>query len=202
MYNNFTDLIWEYNPTNLILSYLYLLNSSKPFNHLSVIKQTGVWPPGTFTYDPTTGVEGNRGLLLGFQPWGAESTPAPALFCHETQNFSCSPKGYKPNHVQKFSIPLHVPYPVPHSDLHPLWKVHLWVSKLPSSHSSSLLQDLGCGVLSLHVVVQENMCCVTLDHDRVQAGTYPKRVASLYILQESWTLQFSIPSHSSAPSIS
>ena len=41
--------------------------------------------------------------------------------------------------------------------LHSLWKVHLWVSESPSSCSSSLLQDLGYVVLSLHVVVQGNV---------------------------------------------
>ncbi|KAF6084291.1 hypothetical protein HJG60_008568 [Phyllostomus discolor] len=49
-----------------------------------------------------------------------------------------------------------------HTDLHPLQNVHLWASESPSSRSGSLLQDLGCAVLSLHVVAQETMCRVTL----------------------------------------
>ena len=58
--------------------------------------------------------------------------------------------------------------------LHLLWKVHVWVSELPSSRSTSLLQDLGCAVLSLHAVVQGNMCRVTLGHGGVQGGTVPR----------------------------
>ena len=88
------------------------------------------------------------------------------------------------------------------TDLHLLWKVHLWVPGSPSSGSSSLLQDLGYVVLSLHAVVQGNMCRVTLGHGGVQGGAGPKRVASLYVRQSSRNLQLSIPSHSSAPSIS
>ena len=49
----------------------------------------------------------------------------------------------------------------------------------------SLSQDLGCAVLSLHVVVQESMCHVTLDHGGVHEGTCPKTVASPYVLQRS-----------------
>ena len=88
------------------------------------------------------------------------------------------------------------------TDLHPLWKVHLWVSGSPSSRSSSLLQDLGYVVLSLHAVVQGNMCHVTLGHGGVQGGARPNRVASPHVRQSSRSLQLSIPGHSSAPSIS
>ena len=52
------------------------------------------------------------------------------------------------------------------------------------------------------VVVQGSMCCVTLSHGGVQGGTLPKTVTSPYVLQKSRSLQFSIPSHNSAPSIS
>ena len=48
-------------------------------------------------------------------------------------------------------LPISLSQTVPQS----LWKVHLWVSQSPSSHRSSLLQDLGYVVLSLHVTVQE-----------------------------------------------
>ena len=51
--------------------------------------------------------------------------------------------------------------------LYPLWKVHSWFLELPSSHSSFLLQDLGYIVLSVHVVVQENMYHVVLDYGKV-----------------------------------
>ena len=54
----------------------------------------------------------------------------------------------------------------------------------------------------LHVVLQENMCHVTLDHGGVQRGTCAKRVTSLYVLQRSRSLQLSTPGHSSAPSVS
>ena len=36
-------------------------------------------------------------------------------------------------------------------------------------------------VLSPHVIVQENLCCVALDHGEVQEGTSPNRVASPYV---------------------
>ena len=55
---------------------------------------------------------------------------------------------------------------------------------------SQQLSPSGSGytVLSLCVVVQGNMCHVTLSHGGVQGGTCPKRVAS-YILQRSRSLQ-------------
>ena len=52
--------------------------------------------------------------------------------------------------------------------LQSFWKVPSWVSESLSSHSSSLYQDLGYIVLSLHIIVQEYMCRVTLDHGGVQ----------------------------------
>ena len=73
----------------------------------------------------------------------------------------------------------------------------MWVSESSSSHSSSLLQDLGYVVLSLHVMVQGKVYCVILGHVGVQGSTCPKRVASPYILQRSRSLQLIIPSHSS-----
>ena len=69
-----------------------------------------------------------------------------------------------------------------HTGLISLWNVHLWVAKSPSSLRSSVLQDLGYDVLSLHVIVQENMCHVALDQSEVQEGTSPKKVTSLYVL--------------------
>ena len=69
------------------------------------------------------------------------------------------------------------PYLSTQTDLHSLWKVHLWVSELPSSRSSSLLPDLGCTALSLQVVVQVTMCHVTLYRGGVQEGTLPKGVS-------------------------
>ena len=77
------------------------------------------------------------------------------------------------NHAQKFPSSFSVLKLAAQTVLHPLWKVHLWVSESPSSHSSCLLQGLGCTVLSLHSVVQGNMCRVTLGHGAVQGGTVP-----------------------------
>ena len=45
--------------------------------------------------------------------------------------------------------------------------IHLG-SESPSSRSSSLFQDLGNGVISLHIVVQKSVCHVTLDHGETQ----------------------------------
>ena len=96
-----------------------------------------------------------------------------------------------PNHAQKFPKSLSVLKLAVQIGLHPLWKVHLWVSESPSSRTSSVLQDLLYVVLGLHVVVQGNMCYVTLGHSRVHGGTCPKRVTSLYVLQRSRSLKLS-----------
>ena len=42
----------------------------------TVNKQTGAQPCGTLIRDPTISVEGNRSLLTGVQPQGADNTPA------------------------------------------------------------------------------------------------------------------------------
>ena len=88
------------------------------------------------------------------------------------------------------------------TDPHPLQDAHSWVSESPSSHSSSLHQDLECAVLSLHLMTQGNMGRVTPGHGGVQGGTRPKRMTPLYILQRSRSLKLNIPGDSSAPSIS
>ena len=131
-------------------------------------------------YDPIISVEGNRFSMTGFQPQagvgGAESTPA-------------SHQVISQNHAQKFLISLSVLKMATQTVLHPLWKVHLWVSESPSC-SSFFLQDLGYIILSFHIVVQESMCYVTLDHGGVQGGTRPKRVVSPYVLQRSRSQHF------------
>ena len=71
-------------------------------------------------------------------------------------------KAISQNHGQKFPHFLICPSVVTKTDLHPPWNVHLWVSELPSSRGSSLLQDLGYTALRLHGAVQETMCHVTL----------------------------------------
>ena len=85
-----------------------------------------------------------------------------------------STKDYKPK------PPLEVPpfpylsflelKPAKQTDLHPLWNVHLWVSESPSSCDSCLFWILWHAALSLHVVVQETMCHVTLGHGVPEAG--------------------------------
>ena len=76
----------------------------------------------------------------------------------------------------------------------------MWVSEVSSSHSLFLLQHLGCIVLSLPGVVQENMCCVTLDQGEVQRGTCPKIVASPYVLQRNRSTSCLTPHHMASPS--
>ena len=75
------------------------------------------------------------------------------------------------NHAQSPPIRLSVLRLTVHTGLISLWNVHLWVAKSPSSLRSSVLQDLGYDVLSLHVIVQENMCHVALDHGVVHGST-------------------------------
>ena len=60
-------------------------------------------------------------------------------------------------HAPKSPIPLSVLKLIAPTVLQSLWNLHLWVSESPFSLSSSLLQDLGYVVRSLHVVVQGNM---------------------------------------------
>ena len=118
--------------------------------------------------------------------WGGwEHSCSEPSFPTGPRAFLASQKATSQNHTPKFHISLSALKPVPQTDLHPLWNVHFRVSESTSSHSSSLLQDLGCAVLSLHVLAQENRCCVTLDHGGVQGGTCPRRVASLNVLQKS-----------------
>ena len=73
-----------------------------------------------------------------------------ALFFHEPQNFPCFPKGYKPKPCLELLHILICPL-TSHTDFHSFWNVHLWVSESPFFRSSSLLQDLGGALLSLHV---------------------------------------------------
>ena len=169
----------------------------------SVTEQTRACPCDALMHDPTVSVEGNRFLFTGFQLCRAESSPVQSPALPRPSTSHASQKAMSQNHAQKFLISPSVHKPAVQTGLHPLWKVLLWVSELPSSHSHSLLQDLGYVVLSLHVVVQGHMCCVTLDHGTVQGGTHPKRprrVASLYVLQRrslhSWSQFSSAPSTS------
>ena len=149
---------------------------------------------GFYLQDSSLGVGWGGGCCWG-HPCSEPCSPTrPSTFLapHQATN---------QKHNRKFPISLSVLKPAAQTSLHPLWKAHLWVAELPSSHSSSPLQDVGYVVLSLHVVVQGNMCRVALGHGAVQGGTCPKRVDSPYILQRSRNLQLSIPSHSSAPNI-
>ena len=62
------------------------------------------------------------------------------------------------------------------------------------SQQLSLLQDLGYVALSLHVIVQETTCCVTLDHGGVQGGTCLKMSQdSPDALHRSQSLQVNSP---------
>ena len=155
-------------------------------------------------HDPAISVEGNRYSLIAFQPRQGGWEHSCLELCAPTRPKTslASGKATGQNHAQKFPMSFSFHQPVTETDFHPLWNVHFWVSESPSSRSSSLLQDLGCTILSLHVLVQENMCCVTLGHGGVQRGTCPKRVASPYVLQRSRSVQLCTPGHSSAPSMS
>ena len=170
---------------------------------LIVTEQTGARPHGTLTHDPIVSVEENRFLLTGFQPRGYWER-----FCSEpsspvrTSTSLAPEKATSQSYAQKFPVSLSVLTTAVQTDPHPLQNVHSWVSESPSSHSSSLHQDLECAVLSLHLMAQGNMGHVTPGHGGVQGGTRPKRMTPLYILQRSRSLKLNIPGHSSAPSIS
>ena len=74
----------------------------------------------------------------------------------------------------------------PQTILQSLWKL----PKLPSSHSSSLFQDLGYMVSSLYVIVQKNVCCVLWIMVKLRKGTGLKspgktQVQQVRILQGS-----------------
>ena len=102
-------------------------------------------------HDPTISVESNRFLLIGFQPWEGvlRALLFTTLLFHSPMRPSTSlgpHQAISQNHMQKFPISLSVLKPAVQTGLHPLWKVHLWVSELPSSHSSSFLQVSGSGV--------------------------------------------------------
>ena len=155
------------------MSMSWLLYYSIVLQDVTVTEQTGIHPCGSLMHDPTISVEGNRLLLTGFQPQDS-GLLLKVLFSHEAQHFPCSPLGCKPKPCPEVPVSLPVLKPIEQTGLHSLWKVHLWVSESPSSHSSSLLQDLGYSVLSLHVVVQENICRVTLDHGGAQGAHVPR----------------------------
>ena len=112
-----------------------------------VTKQAGAHPPGTLTHDPITSVEGSGFLFTGtgglFQP---QDRGVWEHSCSET----CSPtrpssslaphQAISQKHASKFSICLSVLKPTAvQTVLHPLWKVHSWVSESLSSPSSILL---------------------------------------------------------------
>ena len=116
-----------------------------------------------------------------------------ALFSHETQHFPCPPPGYKPEPCPEVPHILICSSASCQTCVHPSGRCSCGC-ELPSSRSSSLLQDQGYIVFSLTVVVQGSRCCVTLDHGGVQGGTHPKRVTSLYVLHRSRSLQLNSPS--------
>ena len=101
---------------------------------------------------------------------------------------------------QKFPISFSVLKPAAQTGLHPLRKVHSGVSKSSSSHNGSLLQGLRYVVLSLHVIVQENMCMLQWITVKSGKAHVPRewplhlslREAEVYSLQS----QFSIPGNS------
>ena len=112
-------------------------------------------------------------------------------------------KAISHNHAQKFPISSSVLKQAVQTGVHPLWKVHLWVSESPSSRSSCLLQGLGCAVPSLRAVVQGNTCSVTLGRGGVQGGTVPREwllrtsfreaVVPSRSLQVAWLLSVADP---------
>ena len=93
---------------------------------------------------------------------GAQNIYAWSLLSHKTQHFPCSQTTISQNKPQSSPFP-YLKLAV-QTVLQPLWKA----PKLPLSHSGSPLQDLGYGVISLGVIVQESMCRGALGHSEVQ----------------------------------
>ena len=147
-------------PTNTAYYHLfvYLLRTC-PCTSVYVTKQTGARPCGALILDPTISVEENRFLFTGFQTrWCWE---------HSSSVLCLSQNPALPLLSKRLSaktMPRSSPYP--HLFLSRLLaqisilfgKCSWCVSELPSTCSSSLLQDTGYIVLSLVVVGQENVC--------------------------------------------
>ena len=86
----------------------------------TVTKQTGAQSCGALTHDPTISIEGNRFLLTGVQPWGAESTPAQSPPPPWNAALPLLPKRYQPKPCPE--VP-HILICSVQTGLHPLWKV-------------------------------------------------------------------------------
>ena len=118
---------------------------------------------------------------------GTESTPAQSPPLSQDPALPLLPEGYK-----RFPIPSSVFSLAAQTVLHPLWKVHLWVSESPSSLSSCLRQDLGYVVLSLHVVVGET--CAMLHWITVESKN--ARIPREWLLRRPSEKQKSAVQHS------
>ena len=132
-----------------------------------VSERSGACACGILVHDPTINVEGNRFLLARLQPQGgAGSTPARSPVLPQDPALPLLPTRLDAKNKPSSSPSPYLVLSWLYKQFSILWKVHSWVSESPSSRSSSPLWYLGYLVLSLHVVVQENMCCMA-----------PKRVA-------------------------
>ena len=157
-----------------------------------VTKQNRACPLIALMHDPMTSVEGGKFLFTGVQPRGAGDTPAQSPVLLQDPAF----QAISQKHAPKFPISSSVLKPVAQTILHPLWKLHSWVSELPSSRSSSLLQHLGYIVISLYVVVQET--CAMLHQVMVESGE--AHVPREWLLCTSFReAEVYIPGHSSVP---
>ena len=116
-----------------------------------------------------------RSLYLPhFDLQGSGSTHALGLIPrHETQHFLCNPPGYKPKAPK-------VPHILTLSQLHKQFSICSGL-ELPSSHSSSLLKDLGYIVTSLCVIVQKGMFHVLWTMVKLRKGTGLKRPGKIQV---------------------
>ena len=114
----------------------------------AVTKQTGAHSRGALVYDPTISVERNRFLLTGFQPCGG---------CEHFSSESCSPTRPGTSLAPQKAISQKPPN-------------ILVCAQASCAHSlaAALPFRIWGVVISLHVIVQEYMRCVTLDHGEVQ----------------------------------
>ena len=136
----------------------------------AVTKHAGAHPRGTLVNDPTINAERSRSLFTTFQPWESlEHLTSEPSFPMRPSTSHAPHKATSQKHPPKFPMFLWGLNPAAQTVLQSVWEV----PHSPSSHGSSLLQDLGHVAISLRILMQKGMCDVTLDHGEIQERHRP-----------------------------